>query len=78
MASKTITIREDVYDKLKALKRPGESFSEELERLADSRDNLEELAGTWDLTEDEADELIEDIHGRRDHSRIGERIDEAT
>ena len=33
MGSKLISIREDIYYKLKKLKRPNESFSEVIERL---------------------------------------------
>jgi predicted CopG family antitoxin len=35
MGTTTIRIREEVYEELKALKRPDESFSDLLERLTD-------------------------------------------
>ncbi|HJW98466.1 MAG TPA: antitoxin VapB family protein [Candidatus Bathyarchaeia archaeon] len=41
---KTITIREEVYRKLLAVKRKDESFSELFDRLAESKDPLETLS----------------------------------
>lgn len=35
MGTKTIRVRDDVYERLKARKRPDESFSELLDRLTD-------------------------------------------
>ncbi len=35
---KTITISDDVYEKLKALKKPGESFSDVLRRILEGRE----------------------------------------
>lgn len=35
MGTKTIRVREDVYERLKARKRPDESFSDLLDRLTD-------------------------------------------
>ena len=37
MGTKTIRVREDVYERLAARKRPDESFSELLERLTDRK-----------------------------------------
>jgi predicted CopG family antitoxin len=41
---KTITIREEVYRKLLAVKKKGESFSELFDRLAENKDPLETLS----------------------------------
>ena len=41
---KTITIREEIYRKLLAVKRKDESFSELFDRLAENKDPLETLA----------------------------------
>lgn len=41
---KTITIREEVYRKLLAVKKKDESFSELFDRLAESKDPLETLS----------------------------------
>lgn len=37
MASKTITISKDVYDKLKKMKRPDESFTQVISRLVEKK-----------------------------------------
>ena len=48
MGTKTITITEDAYKKLKVEKMEGESFSELIGRLTDrSRKDLMEFAGAW-------------------------------
>ena len=47
MATKTLTIMEDVYEKLIMLKRPDESFSEELRRLVVPKTKLSDFVGAW-------------------------------
>ncbi|NQE45201.1 hypothetical protein C5S31_04160 [ANME-1 cluster archaeon GoMg2] len=48
MVTKTITITEDAYKKLKVEKLEGESFSEVITRLTDrSKKDLIEFAGVW-------------------------------
>lgn len=41
---KTITIREEIYRKLLAVKKKDESFSELFDRLAENKDPLETLS----------------------------------
>jgi len=60
MASKNIGIKEDVYERLKAHKRGGESFSETLDRI------LHELDSDWRtnagfLTDEEAAALEAEV-----------------
>ena len=60
MASKNIGIKEDVYERLKAHKRSGESFSETLDRI------LHELDSDWRtnagfLTDEEAADLEAEV-----------------
>lgn len=45
MGTKTIRVREDVYEELKAHKRPDESFSDLLERLTDRSSGFEQGFG---------------------------------
>jgi predicted CopG family antitoxin len=45
MGTKNIAISDEAYQRLKALKKPGESFTEVIERMTRSRGVLE-LAGT--------------------------------
>ncbi|KAF5432113.1 putative antitoxin, CopG family [Candidatus Methanophagaceae archaeon] len=48
MGTKTLTITEEAYKKLKVEKMEGESFSEVIGRLTDrSRKDLMEFAGAW-------------------------------
>ena len=65
MASKTITISEDAYERLKSLKEEDESFSDVINKITRER-SLLEIAGI--LSEDEADELEEIIKERRVNS----------
>jgi predicted CopG family antitoxin len=54
MGTRTIDLDEDVYERLSALKRDGETYSEAVERLLDGP-SLLELEGI--LSDDEADEI---------------------
>lgn len=45
MGKKTIRVREDVYERLKARKRPDESFSDLLDRLTDRESDFEQGFG---------------------------------
>ncbi len=47
MGSKTISVSDEAYARLKARKKPGESFSDTINRLT-SRKRLSELAGVLD------------------------------
>jgi len=58
MATKTISIMDDVYDRLIALKRADESFSDELRRLTETKGSILEFAGMWkDMTEKDAEDM---------------------
>jgi len=65
MATKTISLDEDAYNKLKAQKEKGESFSDVVKKLADRR-SLLEIAGIW---EDDTENLREIIEESREKSR---------
>ena len=68
---KTITIKEEVYEKLKALKREGESFSDLLEGLAENRDpheTLKNLRGSMKFERKE--EILSEIDKKRKEKRI--------
>lgn len=45
MGTKTIRVREEVYERLKARKRPDESFSDLLDRLTDRDAQFEQGFG---------------------------------
>lgn len=70
MPFKTLTIKEDVYKKLAAIKRDDESFSDLLEKLSERNVAvLRKLRGCMELKEKE--EMIKDIYKRRGERRYG-------
>lgn len=66
MATKTISIDEEAYERLKAHKREGESFSEVVKRIAGER-SWREVAGI--LSDEGAEELQETVEQGRKRSR---------
>lgn len=66
MATKTISLDEEAYERLKARKRDGESFSEVVKRIAGER-SWTEVAGV--LSENEAERLDAVIEEGRERSR---------
>ena len=72
MATKTISITEEVYDELSRLKGPEESFSDELRRLAKSKGRISECAGLWArwMSKEEIDKIENNIEQRRKLSRL--------
>ncbi len=69
MGTKTISLADDAYERLKAHKREGESFSDVVRRLTDSTD-LMEYHGI--LSEETGEELEEIVQNRRE-ARNAER-----
>lgn len=65
MATKNIAISEEAYQRLKALKKPGESFTEVIERMTRTRGVLD-LAGV--LSASQAKEVSERIRESRAES----------
>ena len=60
MASKTLSVTEDVYYLLAREKFKKESFSEVIKRLVKSRGKLTECAGLWENLSDKDIEEIKD------------------
>jgi predicted CopG family antitoxin len=72
MATKTISLDEEAYERLKARKKEGESFSETVKRLAGER-SWNEVTGI--LSEDEAADLEAAIEeGRTESSERSDRL----
>lgn len=63
MTVKTITIKEEVYNILKKLKKEEESFSDLLLRLANqiNGQNLENFLGAWDVDDEEMEKINKEI-----------------
>lgn len=74
MGTKTISIMDDAYGLLTALKRPDESFSAEIRRLATAKGSILEFAGGWkDIPEVKIEQMKARIRERRsDRSRLEE------
>ena len=70
MTSKTITIKEEIYNKLRQIKKDNESFSDLLDRLTQNvspMEMLNSMAGTVDFGD--ADALKKDILKGRENWR---------
>jgi predicted CopG family antitoxin len=74
MGTKTISLADDAYERLRAEKRENESFSDVVRRLTDGV-SLEEYYGV--LSEETADELEEIVSRRREErtNEHRERVD---
>jgi len=80
MPTRTISVDEEAYERLRAHKREGESFSDVVKRLAGER-SWSDVAGI--LTDEEADALEDAVAEGRIRSaeradRLADEFDEAT
>lgn len=69
MTTKNITIAEDAYERLRALKREDESFSDTIRRLTEGADAMEysgSCPGIVDAVKETREELEEDLEERHD------------
>ena len=53
MGYKNISLREDIYLRLRKAKHEGESFSDVIERLLKPDDDIIDLFGTFSMTDEE-------------------------
>ena len=72
MTSKMISVRKEIYDELKRLKKPGESFSDLLDRMLRERekDPLKHFGIARDIPKeilDEFEELI--LNAKKENAR---------
>ena len=65
--TRVISLSDEAYGTLKALKVEDESFSEVVNRLASSADkkSLMDLAGKWSGSKEETDKIFNDIYSDR-------------
>ena len=76
MVTKTITVTKDAYERLKVLKRPEESFSEEIKRITSGGQDIMRFAGILsDLSDKDIEEMKQSIRELRKRSvnRLRER-----
>ena len=52
MPSRSISIKEEVYEQLKKFRMKNESFSEAIKRLLESNLDIKKLAGAWNRIPD--------------------------
>jgi predicted CopG family antitoxin len=67
MSTKTVSLRETAYEKLKNLKREGESFSDVVERITRNRQEVEKFSGSFPEigeVEEQLEEKREDFQMR--------------
>jgi len=70
MSFKTITIKKGIYEKLLAIKKDNESFSELFERLSNNNvAALKKLRGC--TTFENKEEILKDIYKKRKEKRYG-------
>lgn len=66
MVTKTLTITKDAYEQLKALKKPEESFSEEIKRITATKQDIMQFAGALSyLSDEEVEEIKSGIRQMR-------------
>ena len=61
MGHKNISLREDIYLRLRKAKREGESFSEVISRILGPDEHLLDLFGTISMTEEECNMLFAEL-----------------
>ncbi len=61
MGYKNISLREDIYLRLRKAKREGESFNEVIERLLAPDDDIIDLFGTFSMTDEERDMFFAEL-----------------
>lgn len=67
MATKTVSLRETAYEKLRNLKRQGESFSDVVERISDEQNqDLQKFSGSFP----QIAEVEEQLENERDEFEI--------
>ncbi len=66
MTSKTISITEEIYNRLKKLKDENESFSQLFQRMLEVyHQNLKDCFGAWEISDEDYSTIWEDITHRK-------------
>ncbi len=77
MRSKQISIRKEIYDRLKNQKGENESFSDIIKRLLDSQSNFEKTKQCFGLSKELPDDLVDEFKQASKEMRemIKKRVD---
>ena len=73
MTSVQISIRKDIYEKLKSLKERDESFSDIIDRLMNGKGNLQEVIKCYGIARGEHEDEIHDAY-RDAQARVREQF----
>ena len=77
MRSKQISIRKEIYDRLKNQKGENESFSDIIKRLLDSQSNFAKTKQCFGLSKELPDDLVDEFKqaSKEMRERIKKRVD---
>lgn len=79
MTQKTVSLSEEAYEKLRRVKKEGESFSQVILRLIDREANLHilDFAGAFEESSEEWETIEKEIYERRkEKSRVESILEE--
>ena len=79
MTQKTVSLSEEAYEKLRHVKKEGESFSQVILRLIDRETNLHilDFAGAFEESSKEWETIEKEIYERRkEKSRVNNLLEE--
>ena len=79
LGTKTISLDEEAYNRLKALKRGNESFTDVVMRITKGHPtkSFYDLAGSWEMSDEEEKEMLgilEKMWGDFNESLLGQRL----
>ncbi len=80
MTQKTISLPENLYDRLKAKKKPGENFPDVISRLLDQEEShqkppITKFFGILGENSEEWDKIEEELYANRSRTSDRERLD---
>ncbi len=71
---KVIMVSDEIYEELKRLKRPGESFSDVIRRLLSRKSKLSDIAGRKTISKKDWDMLRKIFSSRNEMDRIRREV----
>lgn len=76
MVSKQISIRKEIYNRLKNQKKENKSFSDVIKRLLDNQSNFEKVRQCFGISKDLQDEFVDEFKhaGKEMREMIKKRV----